>query len=1167
MASFQKNFVVKNGLEVGLDNGSILLATSDGVGIGSTAPTEALSVVGDVKISGITTILSNVVIGGNLTVNGTEVIINTATLEVEDINIGIASAPSKLNNFQLDGAGITIYGSDGDKTLSWDNSNSRLAFNTDVYAPNLNIGGSTSFFDLDVDGHTELDTLNVSGISTFGGDLDVDGHTELDTLNVSGISTFGGIVNIGGDLDVDGHTELDTLNVSGITTTQNLEVSSHALLNTLNISGISTFGGDLDVDGHTELDALRVSGISTLTNHLQIRSDDGNEGRVDFYCEVSNLHYTRLQAAPHSSYSGNATVVLPNSDGTLLLTDGSGADLTNLNADNILSGTIPDGRFPAVLPAIDGSNLTLIDSEFIKSTQDSPSFSEDFGKVWSKVELNGIGAISSIVYCGNGIVLVSNFNNINIYRSTDYGQTFISYPITADTPPLGGVYDAVVSLEYAGNGVLFAGTGNTSSTGDGQVLKSTDYGLTWRTPDISDPLIISPFVNQIKTITYCGDNIVLAGGGFIDDGTIYRSTNLGETWTFGFSTGTNSIEKILYCGNGVVLAGTSGVDDEADIYRSTDNGSSWTKIEMGSTLNGIQSLVYCGNGIILAGGGSGTNEGDIYRSTDTGLTWTKIEMGSTIETIESLVYCGNGIVFAGGGTGGGDGNIYKSTDFGLTWSAAIEIATNLDRIEDLVYCGNGILLSSGGNDSGDGDIYRCDMGFSQASTIQGIYHQNLTGNIGFGTANPSEKLDFVGNAAFQNDVLINGTASATTFSGSGADLTNLNADNILSGTIPDGRFPAVLPAIDGSALTNIVSGIGIGTSPGFVGFGITVLNFQGPGVSTATIDSATGIGTIFFEGGGGGGSISVSLVPPSNPDSGDLWYSPDHARTFIYYDENVVGYGTDAYWIDSAPFHIPPGNAIPGISTTGTTIFNNLSVSGNVDVDGHTELDDLSVSGNVDVDGHTELDDLSVSGVITATSYYGSGSNLTGITESQIVDLGNYATLSYVNSEVAGIVSSAPAALDTLNELASALNDDANFATTITNQLSLKANLSGPEFSGITTFNSLIDGVDMVLSGIGTAQEFDALSDINYKKNVKTVENGLDKIISLRGVSYDWKQSDRSSYGVIAQELEEILPELVHGGFGDDPKTVNYNGIIGIMIESIKELRQEVETLKKIINN
>ena len=204
---------------------------------------------------------------------------------------------------------------------------------------------------------------------------------------------------------------------------------------------------------------------------------------------------------------------------------------------------------------------------------------------------------------------------------------------------------------------------------------------------------------------------------------------------------------------------------------------------------------------------------------------------------------------------------------------------------------------------------------------------------------------------------------------------------------------------------------------------------------------------------------------------------------------------------------------------------------------------------NLNVTGLITGSEMVLSGVLTATSFYGDGSNLDGITESQIIDLGTYATVSYVDTQVAGIVSSAPATLDTLNELAAALNDDANFATTVTNQLALKADLSeaeftgiatfttGAEFTGITTFTKVIFGREMVLSGIGTANEFDALSDINYKKNIKTVENGLDKIVSLRGVSYDWKQSDRPSYGVIAQELEEVLPELVHGGFGNDPKT------------------------------
>ena len=51
-----------------------------------------------------------------------------------------------------------------------------------------------------------------------------------------------------------------------------------------------------------------------------------------------------FKPAPHASYAGNATVVLPNSSGTLLLTDGSGASLTNLNGSNIASGTIDAAR-------------------------------------------------------------------------------------------------------------------------------------------------------------------------------------------------------------------------------------------------------------------------------------------------------------------------------------------------------------------------------------------------------------------------------------------------------------------------------------------------------------------------------------------------------------------------------------------------------------------------------------------------------------------------------------------------------------------------------------------------------------------------------------------------------------------------------------------------------
>ena len=82
--------------------------------------------------------------------------------------------------------------------------------------------------------------------------------------------------------------------------------------------------------------------------------------------------------------------------------------------------------------------------------------------------------------------------------------------------------------------------------------------------------------------------------------------------------------------------------------------------------------------------------------------------------------------------------------------------------------------------------------------------------------------------------------------------------------------------------------------------------------------------------------------------------------------------------------------------------------------------------------------------------------------------------------------------------------------------------LTGPTVkigAGITFYSS----GDAWFAGIATASEFDALSDINFKENVQTVDNALDKVMSLRGVSFDWKKSKEPSFGVIAQELEQVF--------------------------------------------
>ena len=283
---------------------------------------------------------------------------------------------------------------------------------------------------------------------------------------------------------------------------------------------------------------------------------------------------------------------------------------------------------------------------------------------------------------------------------------------------------------------------------------------------------------------------------------------------------------------------------------------------------------------------------------------------------------------------------------------------------------------------------------------------------------------------------------------------------------------------DGSYLTgnarNLTATIGIGTSGGVVGYGVSFLDLRGPGLSTAYYDGNVGIATIYFEGGGGSASIGIGSTPGDAfvgvVTSGNLWYNTNLGRLFIYYQDT-----DSAQWVDAAPFNI---------------------------------------------------------GIVTSL--------ITSITLAP--QTASNPSLSFVGDSTTGLFSPG-AGQQTFVSVGSSI---------------LNINPSGINVTGIITSTRIITG-NINSSGIVTAQDFDALSDINFKENVTTVNNALLKVEQLRGVKFDWKESGTPSYGVIAQELEQVLPELVHG---NDPKTVNYNGIIGVLIEAIKELKAEVEELK-----
>ena len=95
-----------------------------------------------------------------------------------------------------------------------------------------------------------------------------------------------------------------------------------------------------------------------------------------------------------------------------------------------------------------------------------------------------------------------------------------------------------------------------------------------------------------------------------------------------------------------------------------------------------------------------------------------------------------------------------------------------------------------------------------------------------------------------------------------------------------------------------------------------------------------------------------------------------------------------------------------------------------------------------------------------------------------------------------------------------------------------------------------------------------AYSDVRKKTDIVTIDNALHKVINLRGVYYtriDDPLRGRQT-GVIAQEINEVLPEVVTYAADVDHYGVSYGNIVGVLIEAIKELSNEVKELKKQIN-
>ena len=143
------------------------------------------------------------------------------------------------------------------------------------------------------------------------------------------------------------------------------------------------------------------------------------------------------------------------------------------------------------------------------------------------------------------------------------------------------------------------------------------------------------------------------------------------------------------------------------------------------------------------------------------------------------------------------------------------------------------------------------------------------------------------------------------------------------------------------------------------------------------------------------------------------------------------------------------------------------------------------------------------------------------------------------------------------------VTDRINFIAGNATMMSLVEDATGYDYVKMGTGSNTVT-VNLADGSLTATGNITAYSDITLKENIEVIDNALDKVCAIRGVTYNRKDKDISDRqaGVIAQEIEKVLPEVVitdENGI----KAVAYGNVVGLLVEAIKELKDEIEELKR----
>jgi hypothetical protein len=535
-----------------------------------------------------------------------------------------------------------------------------------------------------------------------------------------------------------------------------------------------------------------------------------------------------------------------------------------------------------------------------------------------------------------------------------------------------------------------------------------------------------------------------------------------------------------------------------------------------------------------------------------------------------------------GNVGIGNNNI--NPQYTLDVSGTMYVSSSLDvngvgRFQDVVYG------KTPHNDASGQEFPTCEWvttnyaaegGWKNEIDGNGIYNFNIGYNVGIGTKTPEYMLDVCGDIHLTGDLMIEGSnldlSGSITAGGSITTDSNITVGQDIT--------------VDGMAKIGDKIGIGLGTiaiDPSFV------LDISGHVYSNGNILSRGKIGI----GDRGTENNSGVQLGKNEPE-----FTLDVGGTMRVSD-TVTFLGPVFGPAPSLPITDPSGGlqlvtmkwVTDAIGTNGGWVRNdNFLYNGNIDtVEGYVGIGTTTPSATLDVSGNMFLRGTSTfTGTIIATNSntFGTAANTQNI-------LGNLTVAGYLRLSGSLNVGDNGNTTITNTELSYLNGVTSNIQNQLNQKVSSQWSYATRQRPGSAIYYSGINFIDYDWVGIqvpegatilendkltvygnikcynssNTAKiesdTFNATSDMRLKENIHDLSNSLEKICAIRGVEYNWKADETKKLhsGVIAQEVQESIPEAVNTD-NKEQYSVDYNAIIGHLIEAVKTLKQEVDDLK-----